>query len=420
MSQSPSEKTARIPVDRLKPGLYIDLGLHWTEHPFLFRRFRIKSDNEIAVIRGLGLREITVYPDRSTTAVDPAEAPAAQAPEPADSNPDTLWQAKNQRIEEAARYRSRRNKRSKEYAERVKQIKNLTSNLQNAPANAARDAREIAEAMTTAFEDEGNVMINLVNFTDDRFSMYHHTINVAVITLSLAKAMGIKGRELRWLCIGALLHDIGNSAIPAKVRMKQTALTSAEQKLMNTHPVLGGRLAGYLEGIAKEVIEIIEQHHEYLDGSGFPRGLKAGEISELARIVAITNCYDNLCNPRDPKRALTPKDTMAVLFAKYKNKLDSAVVQRFIQAMGVYPPGTVVSLSDGSIGLVTAVHSEALLQPMVLVYREDIPKSEALHLDLRMHEDLAIEGALKPGEYPRRIYEYLGISNATAYYFEKE
>lgn len=420
MSKAKQEKTVKIPIDRLKPGLYVDLQLHWTEHPFLFRRFKIKSDNEIAVIRDLGLREILVYPERSSASVEPSEPAAATSAESSAGDKDALWEAKNQRIEEAARYRSRRNKRSREYAERVKQIKNLTSNLQNAPANAARDAREIAEAMTSAFDDEGNVMINLVNFSDDRFSMYHHTINVAVITLSLGKALGIKGRELRWLCIGALLHDIGNSAIPAKVRMKQTALTSAEQKLMNTHPVLGARLAGYLEDIAPQVVEIIEQHHEHLDGSGFPKGLKGSEISELARVVAITNCYDNLCNPKNPKAALTPKATMAMLYARYKNKLDGAVVQRFIQAMGVYPPGTVVSLSDGSIGLVTAVHSDALLQPMVLVYRDDIPKSEALHLDLRKHEDISIEEALKPGEYPRRIYEYLGITQSTAYYFEKE
>lgn len=410
------EKVIQLPIDRLKPGLYIDLQLHWTEHPFLFRRFRIKSLDEIVVIRELGLREVAVYPGRSTAEVESEARPPVDMP----VTRDAMWEAKNQRIEDAARYRSRRNKRSREYAERVKQVRNLTANLQNAPANAARDAREIAEAMTTAFDDEGNVMINLVNFSDDRFSLYHHTINVAVITLSLGKALGIRGRELRWLCIGALLHDIGNSAIPAKVRMKQSALTSAERKLMNTHPVLGARLASYLEDIDPEVVKIIEQHHEYLDGSGFPKGLKHAEISDLARVVAITNLYDNLCNPQDPKQSLTPKASMATLFQAYKNKLDSTIVQRFIQAMGVYPPGTVVRLSDGSIGLVTAVHSETLLQPMVLVYREDIPSSEALHLDLRKHPDIVIEEALKTGEYPRRIYEYLGISDATAYYFEKE
>ena len=409
------EKKVKVAIHKLKPGLYVDLELHWSKHPFLFRRFKIKSANEIAIMRELGLIEVAVYPGRSSASVDKEEAKQADAA--VDKN--AMWETKNQRIEEAANYRSQRNKRSREYAERVKQIKNLSANLKSAPANASRDAREIAGTMAEAFDEASDVLINLVNFTDDRFSVHHHSVNVAVLSLSLGKALGITGRELRWLCTGALLHDMGNIAIPAKVINKRSDLTVSERKLMNTHPVLGGKLARNLEGISDEVAEIIDQHHEHLDGSGFPRGLKGEEISQLARIIAISNYYDNLCNPKEQKNAITPKAAMSILFAKYKEKLDSTIVQHFVQAMGIYPPGTVVQLSDGSIGLVTAVHSKTLLQPQILLYHPDIPKSEALHLDLRLHPELTITDALKQGDYPARIYEYLGINERTAYYYEQ-
>lgn len=407
-----TEKKVKISVSKLKPGLYVDLELGWTQHPFLFRRFKISSVDEIAVIRELGLQEVVVYPERSSANIenDPQQGIV--------DNKDSLWQKKQQRIDEASDYRNKRNKQAKAYAERVKQIKNLTNNLRQAPANAMRDAKEVAELMSSAFEDASHVLINLVNFSDDRFTMHHHTLNVTVLTLSLAKAMGIEGIALRKACIGALLHDIGKNFVPDKILFKRTALTTPEKKILNTHPILGGKLARDLPDVGDGVAEIIEQHHEFLDGTGYPKGLKADAIDPLARIVAITNTYDNLCNPPDPKHALTPKAAMAIMYAKYNDKLDSKIVQHFIQSMGVYPPGTVVRLSDESLGLVTTVNSKDLLNPEVLLYHEDIPRSEALHINLRQHAELSIIEAVKPSDYPKRIYDYLGIRERAAYYYE--
>jgi putative nucleotidyltransferase with HDIG domain len=273
--------------------------------------------------------------------------------------------------------------------------------------------------MSSAFETDSDVLINLVNFSDDDFSMHHHTLNVCVLTLAIAKAMGIKDIELRKLCIGAVLHDIGKVAVPAKVLMKKEPLNTSEQKLLDTHPLLGGKLARKLQGASIESAEVIEQHHEFLDGTGYPQGLRGDDITILARIVVITNCYDNLCNPADIKKAVTPKQAMAILYAKYKDKLDTEIVQLFIKTMGVYPPGTMVSLSDGSIGLVTAVSSQSLLQPQLLLYHPDVPKSEALYLDLQDHPELCIKDTLTSADLSKRIYDYLGVTERTCYFYDK-
>lgn len=408
-------KKIKLGVDKLVPGLYVDLELSWAQHPFLFRRFKIKSVDEIAVIKELGLSEVTVFPDKSKAEVlEPGEKREVVKTQ----NKDELWESKKQRIDNAAKYRHRRHNTSKRYMEQIKRVKNLTNNLKGAPANAMRDAWQVIDEMAEAFDGDGHVMINLVNLADERFTVHHHSLNVSVLTLSLAKAMNIRSIELRQLGVGAILHDIGKVTLPAKVLMKQTRLNSSEQKLLDTHPALGGRLVQNAKDIPEEVQQIIEQHHEFLDGSGFPHGFQGEQISKLARIVAITNAYDNLCNPNDPKTALTPKAAMAVLYAKYKNKLDTEIVQRFIQTMGVYPPGTVVQLSDESIGLVTAVDQNALLLPKILLYHPDVPRTEALHIDLKEHSDLKIVDALKPGSYPARIYEYLGIRERLGYFYE--
>ena len=214
------------------------------------------------------------------------------------------------------------------------------------------------------------------------------------------------------------MHDIGKAAIPAKITMKKQALNASEQKLLNTHPAFGGRLTRKLDGVSIEASEVIEQHHEHLDGTGFPKGLKGDAITKLARIVAITNCYDNLCNPPDVQKSLTPKAAIAILYTKYKDKLDTAIVQHFIRTMGVYPPGTIIILSDDSIGLVTAVDSGALLQPQILLYHPDIPRNEALHLDLKLHPDLTIKDVIVASDCPDRVYQYLGITERTGYYYE--
>ena len=88
--------------------------------------------------------------------------------------------------------------------------------------------------------------------------------------------------------------------------------------------------------------------------------------------------------------------------------------------MGVYPPGTVVQLSDESIGLVVAVDSKALLRPQVLLYKPEIPKNEALLVNLAQHEDLSVVQVLKPGDYPKRIYDYLGIQERVGYFYDKQ
>ena len=411
-----TERKIKVPVDRLVPGLFIDLEKSWMHHPFLFSKFKLKSAQEIAIIQELGFREVTVFPDRSDTKVpDASNAPAGEV-----LNEKSLWDRKHNQIDLAAQYRSNRNRIANRYHETVKKIKNLTVDLKAAPANAVRDAHEVVGEMVKAFDNDSNVLINLVNLADQRFTMYNHSLNVTVLSLYLGGVIGMDQNQLRKLGMGAVIHDLGKVVVPDKVLMKRDALNPSEMKLLQSHPLLGARLVQKIDALPPEALSIIEQHHEYLDGSGTPKGIRDAEITQMARIVAVVNLYDNLCNPPDPKDAMTPKNAMATLFQKYKNKLDGQIVQKFIHTMGVYPPGTVVKISDGSIGLVVAVDPKSLLKPQVLLYNEDIPRTEAVMIDLRNYSDLSITDVLKVGEYPDRIFTYLGIQERVGYFYDSK
>ncbi|WLD57437.1 DUF3391 domain-containing protein [Salinispirillum sp. LH 10-3-1] len=420
-----------FPVDKLMPGLYVDIGLPWTDHPFLFKRFKIKTQQEVNIIQGLGLKEIKVFPERSdglikkhdaqTVAAEPADNSAAEnASASGASDHDKMWAQKQQRIDEAAQFRNRRLKVDREYQETIKRVKNLTRDLKTAPANAIRDAGELIETLTEAFGDDGDVLMNLVSLSDSEFSIYHHALNVTVLALTLGAARGMQGEDLKELGIGAMLHDIGKILVPGQILAKEGGeLNPSEQAILDSHPALGAKMAGRVGKLNDAIIEIIENHHEMLDGSGHPRQLREPDISSSAQMVTVANVYDNLCNPVNPNKAVTPKQAVATLYAKYRGRIDETLIGRFIQTMGVYPPGTVVMLSDDSIGLVVAVDAKALLKPQVLLYNPDIPKQEALMIDLNKRDDLNIVDVLKPTEYPKRIYDYLGIHERIGYFNER-
>jgi putative nucleotidyltransferase with HDIG domain len=407
------ERKVKIPVDRLVPGLFIDLERSWMNHPFLFSKFKLQSAQEIAIIKELGITEVTVIPDLSDTKLPEAGGTGEVVTQ------QSLWRQKHEGIDQASTYRSNRHRIAMRYQETVKQIKNLTTDLKSAPANAVRTAFDVAADMAKAFQKDSNVLINLVNLADQRFTMYNHTLNVTVLSLYLGSSLGLDQEQLRKLGLGSVMHDIGKSAVPAKVLMKREALNPSELKLLQSHTLLGSRMVQQIDTLPPEALAIIEQHHEFLDGSGYPRGLTAADISQMARIVGIANLYDNLCNPPDAKDAMTPKNAMALLFQKYKDRLDAQIVQRFIQTMGVYPPGTIVKLSDGSIGLVVAVDPKALLKPQVLLYSEDIPRNEAVMVDLRFFTNVTVVDVLKTGQCPDRVFSYLGIQERVGYFYDQ-
>jgi putative nucleotidyltransferase with HDIG domain len=409
------ENIEKIPVDQLVKGLYVDLELGWSDHPFMFAQFKIKTDKDIAVIKTLGLKEVTILPERSDVAVTETE-PSEDIKQ--EQVLDEMWQEKKKQIEKANLYREKRKEISRRYQKQAQKVRKITSEIKSQPANALHNVDEVVDDLTSTFDTEGDMLTNLVNLGSGDHCEYNHSVNVVMLSLMLGNAEGLSKEELQQLGMGALLHDMGKIEIPTSITMKKEKLSIPEAKLLQRHTLLGRKLAERVRQLPEEVFNIIENHHEFLDGSGYPHKLLAPKISKLVRIVSITNVYDNFCNPADPAKAVTPKTALAMMYSKFKDKLDRQLIEKFIHILGVYPPGTVVQLNDDSIGLVIAADPKAMLQPEVLLYNPDIPKEQAITVDLKEHESLSIKDVLRPSEYPARIYEYLGIEERLGYLIE--
>ena len=139
-----------------------------------------------------------------------------------------------------------------------------------------------------------------------------------------------------------------------------------------------------------------------------------------ARIVGLINAYDNLCNPQDLSKALTPYEALSQLFAKQRDKFDQNLLRTLIRVLGVYPPGTVVRLSDQRLGLVVSVNTREAMKPAVLLYDPDIPAEAALILDLAAEPALKIAEGIKPGLLPQEVFHYLNPRQRVTYAFDKK
>lgn len=412
-------KSYPIVIEQLQVGMHVILDIHWLDHDFPRSSFKIKSADQLAKIRQLGLKKVRIDPSRSDTVPEPmtADNAAAASDAVAETNETPMARAKRERIERINQQRAAVVECERQFLKTATALKSINSNLFARPQEAYQRANELVDQMVDSILTDRDIAIHLMKDKYGGEEMYFHSLNVSVLAMMLAKQLGLPKEDVKELGFGSLFHDIGKIEIPDKVLLKTTALTKAEHNLMQQHCAYGEPIGRKL-GLSKKAMDILTQHHECMDGSGYPRRLAGEAISPLARIVAIVNTYDNLCNRPNPAESLSPYTALSHMFAHQRAQLDNGPLGVFIRCLGVYPPGTVVRLSDGTLGLVLAVNSSKPLRPTVLIYDPEVPSSEAVILDLENEPELSISECLRPMQLPRAALEYLAPRRRMTYYFD--
>ena len=416
-----------MPKKFIKPGqlcigLFVEIDLPWMKHSFMSNSFKIKNEKQLEELKSLGLEQIEYDPEQSDAEPLPLKAvkEAAKSATPERSERDTkMWEEKQARIKKMKERRVCLNKCEKEYTRTVSAVRNMMGSIMSQPEAAVEASDEMVSQIVDNLMVDHDTTLHLVNMKGKSESAYFHAINVSILSLMLGKQLGCKQEQLHKLGTGALFHDLGHLDVPDRVLRKTEPLNRAEQEAYRMHPIYGVKLAAKMGSIPEDVIEVIAQHHEMDDGSGYPNGLKGDQISELAQIVSIVNAYDNLCNKLDAAKSSTPYEAMSILFAKEKKKFNGDKLMTFITNMGVFPPGTVVKLSNDFMAAVVSINSKSLLSPRVMVYDPQIPKNEALIIDL-MEEDLKIVEGLRPGSLPGEVLEYLNLGENVNFFFEPQ
>ncbi|MBU3190133.1 HD-GYP domain-containing protein [Clostridium bowmanii] len=215
-----------------------------------------------------------------------------------------------------------------------------------------------------------NVMISLVDIKSMDNYTYQHSVNVAVISLVLGVQLQLNQNDLYTLCMGALIHDIGKVLIPIDIVLKPGPLTNEEFEIIKEHTTKGyDYLKGCLDISAPSRIVAL-QHHEKMNGCGYPENIKNKSINRFARIVAIADVYDALTSDRPYRKAMNPNDAVEYILSHGDTQFDYEMVKAFSKAVVPYPPGTLVRLSTGDIGVVTGIFPNFALRPQVKIIKK--------------------------------------------------
>jgi putative nucleotidyltransferase with HDIG domain len=411
-----------IAADQLCVGLYVCLDLGWLNHDFPLSSFKIKNGDQIKAISKLGLKKIRIDPSRSDVPPLPQKGVpvVVVAPLPPPSAEQLL-----QAAERAARHDRIRQQRAEtaacenQFVRAAGSLKEIGSKLFSRPLEARASAEVLIDQMLTSILAHKDIAIHLMNDKTVGEDLYFHALNVSVLAMLLGREVGLPAEDIRQLGIGCIFHDVGKIDIPDRVLQKSAPYSRAERNLIEQHCAYGEPIGQRL-GLSVKAMDILRQHHEHCDGSGYPAHLKGPQIAPLARLVAIVNEYDNLCNQPNPADSLSPHEALSHLFTQQRGQFDTMPLNLFIRCMGIYPPGTVVQLSDGTLGMVVSVNASQPLRPWVLIYDPAVPKDEATILDLQYETTLNVAASLKPSQLSREVHAYLSPRKRMTVYFDAQ
>lgn len=419
-----------IDIDDLRLGMYVHLDLGWLRHPFARNRFKLETPAQIAQIRALGLTRVQVWPGMSdVTAFEPTTIAADLMPEPLPAVAAPLVPAQAAptrqtpalpRHQRTALEQQRRSLERTElaHAQATRQWQAVMRETLSQPRQAHAAARALGHSMVEEMIGDRNVTLHLLTEAAGTAAS-QHAVNVTVLSLMLARHLELSSDQIEAVAVGALMHDIGKLALPESLRASEDSGGMLAQVERHEHVAQGVRMGMAMEMDA-QALRIIAQHHELHDGSGLPRGLRGEEIALPARIVSLVNVYDRLCNPRPGQAARTPHEAQAWLYAQRRGHFDPRIMAVFIKVMGVYPPGSMVELTDGRFALVMAAHGEHALKPDVLVHDARVPRDEAVLLPLSAPGAPGIRRSVPAQHLPRATLDYLAPRERVICYFAQD
>jgi HD-GYP domain-containing protein (c-di-GMP phosphodiesterase class II) len=419
-----NRKLTTIDTAELRVGMFVHLDLGWMSHPFALSSFRIADAGQIATIRSLGLARVRWSPEKSdapASASTPPDrgtpAPAVDEPPGAKPTPRLPAPAQNAAGTALAARRAAVELCQQQYVEAVTGWHQAVSQTHTDPQGAGQRMAALSRALVNKMIGAREISIRVLAETSGEGAS--HALNVGVISLLIGKLAGLPETDLHDLGVGALSHDIGKLSLPTRVHRVDPEFTAAEWDLYCEHVDRGVTL-GQRMGLTPGALLVIAQHHELCDGTGFPKGLDANRMSMAARVVALVNRYDNLCHPVQASQAMTPHEALSRLFALGKRHYDPTLLTSFVRMMGVYPPGSVVQLTDDRYALVDSVNSSRPLKPRVLVYDPRLAADEAVLVDLESEPALGIRRSLPAAQLPRAAHEILMPPVRVSWYFEVE
>jgi putative nucleotidyltransferase with HDIG domain len=229
----------------------------------------------------------------------------------------------------------------------------------------------IPEAFTnnlvSSIDRNPNALMCMTKIREKDSYLLEHSLNVAILLANFGTHVGLSEEQVQELALSGFLHDIGKIKIPDEILHKPGRLTDQEMTVMRDHVYYGTKVLGEM-GIPSSIIKTIGEHHERLDGYGYPDGLRGEEITRFGRMIAIVDTYDAITADRCYKAGMSSKKALQILLGDSPEKYDEALVKQFVQCIGIFPVGSLVKLNNEKIAMVLKQHPVHATKPVVKVF----------------------------------------------------
>lgn len=354
-----------IAVNELRLGMYLyKLDVFWLKHPLVGNEMLLTYETQIKVIQNSGVREVWIDLSRGrgvdvktgiveNVVLPEAEAPSGyQSPEVDRDQPVTLRgeMAQAQKICLAAKG----------------PVMDMFSDARMGKTIDANSTLPLVNDIAGSLSRHPAALLSVVRLKSHDDYTYLHSVAVCALMLSLAAQLKLDQHQTKRAGMAGLLHDVGKAAVPLTILNKPARLTEEEFEEMKIHPVAGAEILR-ISGADADLQDVALHHHEKINGTGYPHGLRGNAISLLARMASICDVYDAVTSDRPYKAGWNPASAMHQM-ANWHGHFDRKLLHSFVKAVGIYPVGSLVRLSNGLLGVVTEPGEHSLLQPKVCIF----------------------------------------------------
>ncbi len=399
----------QLPVASLQIGMHvIRLDRPWLETDFLLQGFIIQSQDDI---RRLQMQCEYVF-------VEGVVEEQLLQPQHADM---TTKQTKPQKVlTQRVRYI---NKVSMEQEFRAakgvfREARQLSRELMNGLRFGAllnmNHAKEVVDDCVQSILRNEFALMVLTQIKNSHDYTAEHSMNVCILSATFAKHLGLSESEIQKVGLCGLLHDVGKTRIPLEILDKEGALTPEEFEIMRQHTSFGRDLLMSTPGCEHYAVDAAHSHHERITGSGYPRGLVDHQIPYYAKIVALADTYDAITSTRCYAKGRPSKDALDIIYKCRGEQFDAELALEFIQCIGIYPPGCIVEMNNGEVGIVISNNTEGKLRPKVILVLDSDKRPAPEHVvDLNLgHTDsqgqaYSVKRELPSGSFGINLQEYL-------------
>ena len=413
------KQTVELPVEDLRKGLYVSrLDRPWIDSPFLFQGFEIESDEDLAQLREvcktvyveLTAEEADALLQRAKTKPLPATPAAPSKPSPLEGLADNLTAHMDKvPAKDPIALKTELSAAKGIYGEARRTVSKMFERLRRGGGLDLKVMETVVDSMIDSIFRNREAMSWLARMKGKDDYLYNHSLAVSVWALAFGRHLGLDKDTLRSLGMGAMVLDIGKMHLPVELLQKADKPTAAEWEILQGHVEKG---LATLEADPRAdafMKTMLRTHHERLDGSGYPHKLQGDAIPLAGRIAGIVDCYDAMTSDRHYAKGKSTYEAVRELKRLGKTWFQPELVELFIQAVGVFPAGTLVELNSGEVAVVIAQNRFRRLRPEVMLVLDAQKKvrGEFSLIDLQQYSEdngngnpaLWITQGLEPGAY---------------------